>query len=259
MKRFESELPFFFGRNGELFGMYHAATPAAGKAVLLCSPLGQDYIRCHRIYRQLGNALAAEGMPVLRFDYYGCGDSAGSSHEVEWERCLQDIATAAAELRARSGVDAVIAFGARLGGSMALAAAMQARLDDVVVWDPIVDGGSYVATLDALQAELRVDTARFVRPRESSAADGQWVGFAVNPRLREQLSTLHADWSTSPSLLLDSLSGTVSRNWRGLVIDEARVRALEPATPWDELARLEAAIISHPLVQSVTEHLRSPH
>ncbi|MHA6203867.1 hypothetical protein ACXU4B_05530 [Dyella soli] len=259
MKRSDGELPFFFGDNGELFGIYHAAAPLAGKAVLLCAPLGQDYIRCHRIYRQLGNALAAEGMPVLRFDYYGCGDSAGASDEVEWNRCLANTATAAAELRARSGVDSVIAFGARLGASVALGAARAARFADVVAWDPVVDGGSYVATLDALQDALRIDTQRFVKPRQLAEADGQWLGFEVNPVLREQISSLHAEWSTVPSLLLDSLPDTAPRHWRRFAVDEARVRPLQPATPWDDLVRLEAAIISHPLVQAVTEHLRGVH
>ena len=88
----EADLPLYFGADAELFGLYQPADASAGKAVLLCPPLGQEQIRCHRLYRQLAHALAAEGIAVLRFDYYGCGDSAGASDEVDWQRCLTDTA-----------------------------------------------------------------------------------------------------------------------------------------------------------------------
>jgi alpha-beta hydrolase superfamily lysophospholipase len=256
MTRIDSELPFYFGHEHELFGIYHAAPSTGGRAVLLCAPLGQDQIRCHRLYRQLAGALAAQGLATLRFDYYGCGDSAGASDEVDWYRCLADIVIAANELRSRSGAEQVLAFGARLGGSMALAAAPAAHLDDVVVWDPVVDGQAHVAMLDALQDAMRQDGKRFVRPRASAEAAGQWLGFTVNPLLRQQINGLRADWPAMPSLLLDSLAPTKSHDWRGLAVRDARVVPLEPVTPWDELSHLETAILCHPLVQAVTQHWR---
>jgi pimeloyl-ACP methyl ester carboxylesterase len=256
--RTEAELPFFFGDRNELFGIYHAAAPTVGKAVLLCAPLGQDQIRCHRLYRQLAHALAMEGIPALRFDYYGCGDSMGASAEVRWDRCIRDTVTAANELRARSGIDRVVAFGARLGGSMALAASAAARLADVVVWDPVVDGHAYVAKLDAMQEALRQDTHRFIKPRPAELAGEQWLGFAVNPELRKQISGLGSGWEATPSLLLDSLPPTIAHPWKALAVDDASITLLQPPTPWDDLARLEVAILSHPLVQTVTAYLRAP-
>ncbi|WP_266182509.1 alpha/beta fold hydrolase [Dyella humicola] len=257
--RTEAEHPFFFGDRSELFGIYHAAAPAAGKAVLLCAPLGQDQIRCHRLYRQLAHALAAEGIPALRFDYYGCGDSLGTSAEVRWDRCIRDTVTAANELRARCGIDRVVAFGARLGGNMALAAFAAARFADIVVWDPVIDGQAHVATLDAMQEALRQDTRRFIKPRPAAFADEQWLGFAVNPELRAQISGLGVGWKATPSLLLDSLPASSSHAWRAVAVDDASIKVLQPSTPWDDLARLEVAILSHPLVQTVTAHLRGAH
>ena len=101
----EAELPLYFGAGGELFGLYQSAGTPASKAVLLCPPLGQEQIRCHRLYRQLAHALAAEGIPVLRFDYYGCGDSAGASAQVDWQRCLVDARDAVDEIECVSDVD----------------------------------------------------------------------------------------------------------------------------------------------------------
>ncbi|WP_243040981.1 alpha/beta fold hydrolase [Dyella sedimenti] len=254
MTHVDSEQPFFFGRDGELFGIHHAAAVRGGRAVLLCAPLGQDYIRCHRLYRQLATALAAQGMPVLRFDYYGCGDSAGDSTQVDWRRCLSDTLAAAGELRRRSGAERVLAFGARLGGSIALAVGAAARFDDIVVWDPVIDGSAYVAAQDALQDAMRLDTRRFIRPRAWADAQGQWTGFAVSPLLRGQIGGLHAGWSAAPSLLLDSLAAKPPHDWLGVVADPARIRRLDATTPWDDLERLETAILSHALVQAVSDH-----
>jgi alpha-beta hydrolase superfamily lysophospholipase len=253
--RFEDELPLYFGARGELFGFFHSTAEPARKAVLLCPPLGQDQIRCHRLYRQLAHALVAEGMAVLRFDYYGSGDSAGASADVDWDRCVADTVTAAAELRARSACEQVVAFGARLGGSIALAAAPIAGFAGLVTWDPVLDGDSYVARLDAMQAELRVDAKRFVKPRETADVAAQWLGFAISERLRRQLIALRLEPSSAPTLVLDSLSATPTRSWQSLDGDHTTVRTLQPPTPWDDLNRLELAILSHPLIQAVAGHV----
>ncbi len=112
--RLEPAQPCQFGTSGDLFGLYHATSGSARSAVLMCPPLGQDMIRSHRVYRQLADALAQQGIAVLRFDYYGSGDSAGDSAELDWARCRADMVTAAGELRARSGCTRLIGFGARL-------------------------------------------------------------------------------------------------------------------------------------------------
>ncbi|WP_233842637.1 alpha/beta fold hydrolase [Dyella sp. 2HG41-7] len=254
--RNEAELPFFFGPERALFGLFHASGATARKAVLLCPPFGQDQIRCHRLYRQLAQALATEGIAVLRFDYYGTGDSAGDSVDMDWQRCLADTVVAADELRARSGADRVFAFGARLGGSIALAAALQARFAGVVAWDPVLDGRTYAAQLDIMQSALCFDDKRFMVPREAADAAAQWLGFAISERLRQQITTMHVDGPTVPTLLLDSLSPDAPRRLNGFMVDAAMTRSLDIHTPWNDSRRLEVAILSHPLIQAVTQHVR---
>jgi uncharacterized protein len=249
-----AELPFYFGDDAELFGLFHASGGPARRAVLLCPPLGQDHIRCHRLYRQLANTLAGEGIPSLRFDYYGTGDSAGESVDVDWDRCIADITTAADELRRRSGAAHIIAFGARLGGSMAVAAAA-ARFAGLVTWDPVLDGATYVSRLDAMQSALRQDRQRFIRPRSASDVAEQWLGFATSERLRKQIGQWKWLPSTTPMLVLDSLGDASVGGWRGS--DNTTVKALEQPSPWDDLNRLEVAILSHPLIQAVTSHVRA--
>lgn len=252
----ESEIPFFFGPGDGLFGMYHEPAFRSRCAVLMCPPLGQDLIRCHRLYRQLAQALAAQGVAVLRFDYYGTGDASGSSAEVDWERCVGDAVIAAQELRARARVDRVAAFGARLGASVALAVAGRARLAEVIAWDPVLDGRDYVAALDAMQDALREDAGRFIRPRSNADVAEQWQGFAIGEGLRRQLTALRAAPAGVPTVVVDSLPGGDTSRWHGIVTARDTVAVLGQPTPWDDLRRLETAILSQPLIQAVTGRLK---
>ena len=60
---------------GDCFGWFH---PAAGnKAVLLCGALGYEGFCAHHPWRILADQLQAAGLPALRFDYQGTGDSLG--------------------------------------------------------------------------------------------------------------------------------------------------------------------------------------
>jgi hypothetical protein len=256
--RAEAEIPCQFGAEHSLFGLYHPAPRLPKAAVLLCAPLGQDLIRCHRLYRQLGHALASGGNAVLRFDYYGTGDSDGDSTEVDWRRCVADTVVAAEQLRLRSGCDRIVAFGARLGGSIAIAAAEGATFADFVLWDPILDGGSHVTRLDALQAALRCDTQRFAAARPASAAANQWQGFPTGAGWRRQLTGLRLQ-PPRPSLLLHSWPAGSSDDRDRFAAAGASVRELSQPTPWDDLARLEIAIQSHELIELARGRVQEIH
>lgn len=247
------ELPYYFGPGGQLFGLYHRACRPTRKAVLLCAPFGQEQIRTHRLYRQLARTLAANGVDVLRFDYYATGDSAGFSVELDWNRCVTDAVAAADELRSRSGCDHVVAFGARFGGSVAIAATTGARFAEIVLWDPVLDGATQVARLDGLHATMRADKQRFLTARAEPQAVDQWLGFAINSRLREQLATLQLSLPETPTLILNSRASAVVADPTPTGVTTV---TLEAATPWESLDHIEIAILSHPLIQATNSYLQ---
>jgi alpha/beta superfamily hydrolase len=251
----QPEIPCHFGPDQALFGIYHPGAFEQGIGVLLCPPLGQDLIRCHRLYRQLAHALTGIGAAVLRFDYYGTGDSAGASEEVGWPRCVADVTAAADQLRLRSGCQRIVGFGARLGGSLALAAADRAHLYQLILWDPIMDGAAHVAALDALQAALRLDLNRFNAPRPVAALAGQWQGFAIDASLRQQLAELRLDPPQRRTLLL-SAATDVTEDHDRFTNAGAELASLSQSAPWDELARLETMIQSHELIDIVRRRVQ---
>lgn len=257
--RSEAEQPFHFGPGQTLFGLYQPPAGAARGAMLLCPPLGQDQLRSHRLYRQLARALATAGFAVLRFDCYGTGDSAGPSEAVDWDRCIEDAACAADELRARSGCHEVTAFGARLGGSLALAAAGRARFARLVVWDALLDGADYVARLDAWQERLRQDANRFSKPRSREDAAGQWLGFPVSSTLRGQLAGLRPAPVAVPTVLVQSAPATETAGQARFLASGARHAVVSTPTQWEDDSRLETAVLTHELIQCVVDHLRGNH
>jgi hypothetical protein len=142
--------PVFFGTSGEpLFGVFHAPVRAASSrvAALLCPPLGQEYLRSHRALRQLAVQLAREGIAAFRFDYRGTGDSFGDAEMLTFETMHEDAQLACTELLDLSGARKAAVIGLRAGGIPALRLAGDRTVSACVLWDPILDGSVYAASL----------------------------------------------------------------------------------------------------------------
>jgi len=186
--------PLRFGPQGhELFGLHLAALGAdAGHGVLLCNPFGQEAIRCHRMLRVLAERLARSGCHVLRFDYFGTGDSDGDDGAGELEAWVEDVVRASAELRRRSGCARLTWFGLRLGATLAALATARAGAapDRLVLWDPVVEGRAYLEELGRLHAAEMASEAAVVEPREAIPAPDEALGYPLGERLAAQVRAL---------------------------------------------------------------------
>jgi pimeloyl-ACP methyl ester carboxylesterase len=120
--------------------------------VLLCYPPVYEYMGTHWAFRKLAGLLARDGFHVLRFDYYGTGDSAGESHQGSVADWLENIREAAAELRDIASVREISIVGMRLGATLAAnATADGLPVRNLVLWDPAVDGKSHIRELRHLE------------------------------------------------------------------------------------------------------------
>ena len=137
---------FFAGEAGRLFGVLHQAEGQAGRGlgVVFCAPFGEEQKQGYRVFVELARRLVADGLPCLRFDYRGTGDSEGPFTDFTLVGAVADVGAAAALLRERAGVTRVGLLGLRLGASLAWRAAVErGDVGRLVLWQPIVDGGLF--------------------------------------------------------------------------------------------------------------------
>ncbi|OQB27598.1 MAG: Alpha/beta hydrolase family protein [Chloroflexi bacterium ADurb.Bin180] len=189
--------PFFIDSQFALYGcLSRALTSTRRTAVLLCYPWGDEYQRFHRAFRQLALLLNGAGFTVLRFDWTGCGDSAGEPADWTLERWRQDALTAAAALRERTEARPLAVVGLRLGATLAaLAAPALPDLRALVLWDVVADGAAYLRELRKLQRTMlaRAHVLEFPpgEPTQQAHARGEEsLGFPLPPRLCQELDAL---------------------------------------------------------------------
>lgn len=108
--------------------------------VVLSSSIGIEALWGYSALIQWAGALAAIGVPCLRFDPPGSGDSDGTFlSEGVMPRWLSAFEEAADHLRAEGITDVVLA-GVRLGALVAAAASVQSRSRHLVAWAPYASG-----------------------------------------------------------------------------------------------------------------------
>jgi alpha-beta hydrolase superfamily lysophospholipase len=200
-----------FGRPArEMVGVYQSATGGEPPRArfLLCRPLGQEAVRTAAIYRVVGERLARERCESLRFDYHGTGDSPGNEEDQSLGGWLDDTLAAHEQLQDHSDGAPVIWFGMGLGATLALRAAMRARKPpaQLVLWEPVLDGPTYVRQLmEGHQRELvrmfRVPWERLLASDKGveTGLPGDVLGFLVGPSLADELRQLR-DVQVAPAL-----------------------------------------------------------
>ena len=199
--------PFFFGADARrLFGIFEPApTEKASAAVLLCNAFGHEAIHAHRLYRVLAQRLTRAGFDVMRFDYFGTGDSAGDDRDADLDGWTGDVLTAYEELLSRSGSSRAAWLGARLGAPLVARATHRAARtpERVVLWDPIVDGGAYLAEIGALHERTLEISYAGVQPlwRAFPRSASECMGFELAQPLQEGLRALTPETFAAPRAL----------------------------------------------------------
>lgn len=139
--------PFWFGpATRPLLGWLHLpATRQIRGAVLLCQPLGIEATCIYYTYGLLADQLAGLGLAVLRFDYDGTGDSAGSESDPDRVSAWLGSLAQATDLLHSLGAEKIGMVGIRMGALLcAQEAARRADLHALVLWDPCLSGRSFL-------------------------------------------------------------------------------------------------------------------
>lgn len=177
--------------------LHRAQGPAATLGVLFVPPMFHELTRSRRMLAEVASGFAAMGLPTLRFDYFGTGDSGGSGEQADFTSMCADIDLAARMLRAKTGVEEIALVAWRGGALPAARWIEEGGVPSVVVlWEPILDGGSWMQALRRADAAERRSRSRYlygVPPTDVDADDGQLMGVAASARLRHDIEVASFD------------------------------------------------------------------
>ena len=180
-------------------------------AVVICAPLGWEYIHSHRTIRHLADRLASQGIPTVRFDFHGTGDSPGVDLDSDrLETWKKDIHAAVNFARESTGCRKICLVGLRFGATLAALASRENEIESLVLWNPVVNGKRYLRELMAIAATSDVK-------KSSDTSFTETAGFLMSQETSEQIrkinlleETIHAkdgvlviqrdDFETDPAL-----------------------------------------------------------
>ena len=253
--------PLYFGPAGSLFGMFHAAVRPRSlpAAILLCHPIGHEYFRVHRAFRNIAVALSRLGFSVLRFDYYGTGDShddAGAATVARWQA---DVAAAVEELKRRSGLPRVSMVGLRFGATLAWLECLQRKdVDLLAAWEPVVSGAAYLDQLRHLEREWLTDPARKA-PADAELKAGRLLGFPLSAELEREIRAIDLAAGPLPAsahvvTLPASVETPAEPGWRERLEAKYGARsyaALASGADWADPASVHTAVYAAAAVQAL--------
>lgn len=209
---------YFSSENRTLFGWLHLPDGArtANVGMVICNPFGYEAICSHRSVRAFAHAAAAMGIPVLRFDYGGTGDSAdidpAANQLAVWSR---DAVAAVDELRRRTGVGRACLMGFRLGALVAaLSAANCETVKALIAVAPVTSGRRYLRELRTIQmgAGQKVNAAGM-----EGASSVEVSGFALSAATVAALNETDLSTMGLPTvpdiLVIDRGESPGARSW----------------------------------------------
>lgn len=251
--------PFFFGSSKRpLFGIHHPPKSDVQQTVgiVLCPAIGQDYMRTHRGLKQLAIQLSKSGFHVLRFDYFGTGDSSGESTDVTVEQWLDDVGDAIEELKDTAGIGRIGLVGIRLGAALAAQAAHgRPDVDSVVLWDPVVTGASYIEELTRLGQAAGLNGT--VPPGTVGVN-----GFPVTPRLTSGLRQIDLPGMLeSPAnhvfLVVSEARDEFARLQAHLAATtpQATFQLVPTVANWDDVDRMGAVLLPQQIIHHIVAYL----
>ncbi len=144
------EKVLYFGNEGKrLFAILHSPNNSRERnGIIICHPYGKEKLISYRMLVRFARELCDNGFYVLRFDCYGYGDSQGDFEDATIETQIADTIKAIDLFKTQLKVEKISLLGLRLGGTIAaLVAERDTRIENLILWSPIINGKAYLGEL----------------------------------------------------------------------------------------------------------------
>lgn len=113
---------------------------------LFLNPIFDEKKRSQVFYAQTARAFYKKGMPVVRFDYYGTGDSGGQIFEMDFNNIKNVVKELIENIIKKYVVQKVNILGLRIGADLAIkiAESYSDLINNIVLVEPVVSGKRYL-------------------------------------------------------------------------------------------------------------------
>jgi len=250
---------FYFGENDSLYGLYQSPVADADVApVLICPPVGYEYMSCQYFLRLLAENLASVGVASLSFDFFGSGDSCGLDRDATMSRWRADIVTAYDELARITGSKKIRVFCFRFNSLLAFDALHERSVERWVCWDPVTDGSLYYEQLRRMSRDhaLQQLVVRNLRMPSKIRGAEELVGTMFSSAAIDQMVSMKIDRDSvdENASLLQVLSGdywriaALKKDWeRGM--GSFPLVTVSDECGWYSLGRVGSAITHRSLLE----------
>jgi len=215
-------IPFYIETGREvLLAWCHLPQKPTDHAVIICPPVGHEFINSYRGLRHLADGFAKAGITAFRLDYQGVGDSSGldtDPHRIHnWLTSIEHLNDF---IREHCAINHVSLFGLRMGATLASMLAEKMDIVSLLCWVPVVEGRRYIREMLALQrtgenASLDVDSISlegggFLITRETMDEISSLTMLKTTPSKAKHLVLFHSHDLPTPNELIQHWSSSHS-------------------------------------------------
>lgn len=257
--------PFYFGDPAQqLYGVYHLPeNKTKNCGIILNYPIGHEYIQFHRAYRELSIRLAKAGFHVLRFDYYGCGDSSGSSTDGNMADWVKNVSAAIDDMKTKHELNHICLVGLRLGATISLlTSAERDDINSMVLFDPVCDGKLYIDELKSLHRDMLL----YAHVKEKNEMPGDEVleilGFPYTDDLLSEFKKIEITSDigkhTNNTLIIETHDKYSQKPLTSLLMDagvNVEYKSLPNEHLWTWVEDFSRVLVPHPLLNDVVNWL----
>lgn len=155
-------IPLYFGtKEKPLLAWLHITNSKqhSSTGVVICPPLAVEYMNSYRSLRYTADYFALAGIPALRFDYHGTGDSSGIEEDQDrLDEWLSSIHLAMDKLKELTKCDKVGLFGFRMGATLAALVAEKTPIEFLISWAALNNGKKYIREIKLIQMTGKIQS-----------------------------------------------------------------------------------------------------
>ncbi|MCS7145379.1 MAG: alpha/beta hydrolase [Nitrososphaerota archaeon] len=170
------------GPRGRLAAMVHVPRSTPAPALIMCHGFTGDRVEAHRLFVRAAREFCRRGLLVVRFDFWGSGESEGEFHEASFASEVEDLGSVLDYVAGRPDVDVrrLGVLGLSMGGAVSIFRASQdQRIRFVVSWAAPAD---FVTLSEYMRSLI-----------ESSRVSGEYIdlptGFRVSIRAFQEIAS----------------------------------------------------------------------